>query len=122
MVAQNVTLLLGTVEMSRRGMWALFRLEWEQILRVAQRDDQRRSTLMEHGLQISERGPLYENTMGSEDSLDELRRRSLREPLMAKDAPVKTTKEDRIAAAISRNANRMASGVWELPRLDDTGD
>ena len=37
-VAQNMTLLLGTVELLRRAMWALFRLEWEQIRLVATRE------------------------------------------------------------------------------------
>ena len=30
-VAANVTLLLGAIELGRRAMWGLFRLEWEQI-------------------------------------------------------------------------------------------
>ena len=47
-VANHVTLLLGTVELMRRAMWALFRLEWEQILRVARQLDRTESRA--HGM------------------------------------------------------------------------
>ena len=85
-----MTLLLGTVELSRRAVWALFRLEWEQILRVA---------VEEH-----KDNALYKSSS--------VRRASLSRPLLPAG---NTSKEERIEAQLSRNVRRMASGVWPSP-------
>ena len=109
-VAQHVTLLLGSVELTRRAVWSLFRLEWEQILRVATEEValSRTSANFDH---VS-RGSLP--TAGQIHGPDEPAA-SLCRPLLSvapateetRDRTIEVSKEERIQAALKRNAQRM---------------
>ncbi len=112
LVANHMTLVLGSIELMRRANWALFRLEWEQILRVAKH---------EHDLDVqlaSDRGiDTSELTMHRSTS-------SLMLPLLsdmhAVEPAVRTpSKDERIASVLNRNMKRMNRHSWEtLPGID----
>jgi len=104
-VAQNMTLLLGTVELMRRAVWALFRVEWEQILRVAKQEHERKRKRRPSS------SPLQYTGGDVDDEFTEFTsRRSLRRPLLDDGT---TSKEQRIKGHLERNLKRMESGRWE---------
>ena len=106
-VANHMTLLLGTVELIRRAIWALFRLEWEQILRVARQEDKvekQRASEAEASPASPGGGllsPLLSHSPSSESKL---------------------SKDERIASALKGNVRRMKSNVWERPILEGGKD
>ena len=100
-VAQNVTLMLGALELTRRAVWALFRLEWEQILRMAKQEHERDVYDAKLDQQLSGSFGGVMEAAPDEDS------RTV--PLLTKSK----SKEARIEEAIERNVKRMQSGVWE---------
>ncbi len=121
-VAQNATLLLGTVELLRRAVWALFRVEWEQILRMAQSEHEK-SEHRKQELNKLELGqhPLRLSMRGTSDILQHLQ-----DPLLAVGGQVEEdaapggappSKEERIQSMLKGNAKRMKSGVFETPLL-----
>lgn len=103
-VANHMTLVLGSIELTRRANWALFRLEWEQILRMAK---------SEHDLDVK---------MASARGLDVGMHRStssLLLPLLSEAADpraaISPSKDERIASALNRNVKRMNRMSWEAP-------
>ena len=106
-VANHTTLLLGTVELIRRAIWALFRLEWEQILRVARHEDQveRQSRRME-ALEEADEAEAEAATLPSAGG-------NLLSPLLTVSG---SSKDERIVSALRGNVQRMKSNVWEQDR------
>ena len=104
-VANHTTLLLGTVELIRRAIWALFRLEWEQILRVARHEDQveRQSRRLE-ALEEADEAEAEAATLPSSGG-------NLLSPLLTVSG---SSKDERIVSALRGNVQRMKSNVWEL--------
>ena len=114
-VAAHVTLLLGTVELLRRAVWALLRLEWEQILRVAKMEHEYDIIRASHNNLSSLEGG---SNKGGDEGGDDERQKSLRRPLLI--PPIvdhQKTKEQRIEAAIHDNVARMNSDVFNLHDL-----
>jgi len=99
LVANHVTLLLGTIELLRRAVWALFRLEWEQILRMAVREHEEDMRLASEWELARAESSMRRSTSG------------LTLPLLEK-AP---SKDERIASALKGNAKRMNNDVWDQP-------
>ena len=106
-MANHTTLLLGTVELIRRAIWALFRLEWEQILRVARHEDQveRQSRRME-ALEEADEAEAEAATLPSAGG-------NLLSPLLTVSG---SSKDERIVSALRGNVQRMKSNVWEQDR------
>ena len=128
-VAQHVTLLLGTVELFRRALWSLFRVEWEQIRRVAVEEARRKSIggrlsnvhrSSAHALHRDDK----QQPSAPRDEAEAERAASLRQPLLASSEAATASaasersvqsvaessdesKEDRIHRALQRNIQRM---------------
>jgi hypothetical protein len=90
-VQQHVSLLLGTVELLRRATWALLRVEWAQIERMAKQ-------VHAAELQIG---------IDAMAAVTVPKLQELREPLL----PPTATKEERIEAQLALNAMRMEKEI-----------
>jgi hypothetical protein len=111
-VANHMTLILGSIELIRRANWALFRLEWEQILRMARH---------EHDLEIQ---MAVEHGIGDGTPLSMIARStsSLMLPLLSDthhaeagglQKPLSPSKDERIASELKRNVKRMNRHSYE---------
>jgi len=96
-VQAHVTLLLGAIELARRAMWGLFRLEWEQIRRksVEVHSETRAEPLL--GADVE-----YNLYSGGPDSLEH---RQANET------------QARIGKAIKQNRRRLGSGIIDRSML-----
>ena len=129
-----MTLLLGTVELMRRAMWALFRLEWEQILRVARQEDQLDRVLAEDSMaaiSLDVSSQPGESVKGAEPNYGGAAgpSASLRQPLLPSGAltderspdgrsPSRRSKDERIASALKGNVRRMGRWSYEKDVLE----
>ena len=128
-----MTLLLGTVELFRRAMWALFRLEWEQILRVARQEHEADLQTKGKGEGESEGGGAhaaggagahageaehdsYASPAGGSSLLapllpgGEMHAEEGRLPTPIRSGP---SKDERISAALKGNVRRMKSTLFD---------
>ena len=90
-LSPQVSLLLGTVELLRRATWALLRVEWAQIERMAKQ-------VHAAELQIG---------IDAMAAVTVPKLQELREPLL----PPTATKEERIEAQLALNAMRMEKEI-----------
>ena len=103
-VQQHVSLLLGTVELLRRATWALLRVEWAQIERMA-----KQVHAAELKMQVAKQMHAPELKIGIDTmaAANVPKLQELREPLL----PPTATKEERIEAQLALNAMRMEKEI-----------
>jgi hypothetical protein len=110
-VANHMTLILGTIELIRRANWALFRLEWEQILRMARHEhDLEVQMVVDHGTDDGGQIGLARSTSSLKlPLLSDTHRAEADGPRQ----PHSPSKDERIASELKRNAKRMNRYSYE---------